>query len=213
MKKCRTWFMGLLSIALLAVVSGCSSDFDAAAYVEGVLDNSYFGESEKYIKQVKVEAEEAKKQYEDGLVHEAQFFMKFMDIENCSDEVTQQIIEMYREIYAKAKYNVGIAEADGDNFKVKVTVEPILIMKENWTTLFAVWSDTYDTVLELSEEEQCDAIGKALVKELTPRIETITYGEAQTIEAVVEKQSETLYSFTMDSFNDIDILMIDYNVE
>lgn len=211
MKKIRKWLVASLSAFMLVALSGCSVGFDAGTYVEGVLNNTYLGNAEKYMDQVDITEEEAKKEFEESLAVEAEFFMKFMDIENCSKDVKQQIADMYKAIYAKSKFTVADAEKDGDNYKVKVTVEPIQIFKENWEAISTAWDEAYSTVTDASNREQCDTIGKAMVAIITPLIDTITYGEAQTIEVAVKKEKDNLYSFSQDSFNEIDTIMIDYD--
>ena len=99
--------------------------FDASKYVQGVLNNIYLGDSAAYMEMVDITAEEAKEEYEQGVEVEADFFLQYYGLDTVSDEVYQEIVDMYHQIYSKSKFEVKEAVKNGDDFNVEVVISPI----------------------------------------------------------------------------------------
>ena len=103
--------MKKMAAAVVAMVTAlaltaCAGGFDASKYVQGVLNNIYLGDSAAYMEMVDITAEEAKEEYEQGVEVEADFFLQYYGLDTVSDEVYQEIVDMYHQIYSKSKFEV-----------------------------------------------------------------------------------------------------------
>ena len=122
--------MKKMAAAVVAMVTAlaltaCAGGFDASKYVQGVLNNIYLGDSAAYMEMVDITAEEAKEEYEQGVEVEADFFLQYYGLDTVSDEVYQEIVDMYHQIYSKSKFEVKEAVKNGDDFNVEVVISPI----------------------------------------------------------------------------------------
>ena len=122
--------MKRMAAAVVAMVTAlaltaCAGGFDASKYVNGVLNNIYLGDSTGYMELVDITADEAKEEYEQGIGVEADFFLQYYGLDSVSDDVYQQIVDMYKQIYSKSKFEVKDAVKNGDDFNVEVVVSPI----------------------------------------------------------------------------------------
>ena len=122
--------MKKMAAAVVAMVTAlaltaCAGGFDASKYVNGVLNNIYLGDSTGYMDLVEITAEEAKEEYEQGISVEADFFLQYYGLDSVSDDVYQQIVDMYKQIYSKSKFEVKEAVKNGDDYNVEVVVSPI----------------------------------------------------------------------------------------
>ena len=101
------------------------------ALVQGNLDELYLGQyNEDFLQLVDITEAEAEQNYLDGLDVEAQFFAQYFLIENLTDDIKAEIVDLYKEIYSHSRYEVGEAtEVDEDTYGVPVTIYPIDIMQ------------------------------------------------------------------------------------
>lgn len=126
-----------LSAALALGTSACGgksggvSKFDAKAYVEGLLRETYLGEFDpEYLELVDISEDEARQTYETGISNEVSFFINLYEIEYPEEELYEELTELYKEIYSHAKFEVTDAvKMDDGSFSVQVTVEPIDIVQ------------------------------------------------------------------------------------
>ena len=62
---------------------------------------------------------------------EVNYFMQFFGIEYPTDEITQELTELYKEIYSHSKYEVGeAADVSENTYGVPLTIYPIDIMQK-----------------------------------------------------------------------------------
>ena len=85
-------------LAAVLLLAGCGGGFDATKYVRGALNNIYLGDPTEYMEQVEITEEEAAEEYEQGIEVEADFLLQYYGIGEVSDEVYQQIVDMYKTI-------------------------------------------------------------------------------------------------------------------
>ncbi|MBD5521821.1 MAG: hypothetical protein HDR03_11510 [Lachnospiraceae bacterium] len=114
-------------VALIGLLGGCGSNFDASGYVKALLDNSYKNDSTQFVSMKIGTADEASKLYEEGLDSEVSAMVSSMGY-SVSDEQEQAIREVFAKILAGAKYTVGEAEKQDDgSYVVTVTYEQMEI--------------------------------------------------------------------------------------
>ena len=137
MKK-RSVLTTVVAVGVLAgVLCGCGSlslnlgggEADRMKnYVQGYLDLTYLGQAnDDYLQEMDLTEEEAQERYEQGLQVEVEFFENAIGIfDYPTDEITQRLTDLYKEIYSHSDYTVVSAnKMDSGNYVVEVTVRPI----------------------------------------------------------------------------------------
>lgn len=233
MKKRMKW-VAMAGAAVLALsLTACGSislnlgsEADRmASYVQGQLDMSYLGQyNEDFLQAVQKTEEEAQAQYEQWMETEAEFFIYGVGlIDYPTEEITQRLTELYKEIYSHSDYTVGAAtKLDSGNYAVEVTVRPIDLMtkvtSDDFQAIFdQILSDrgitTQEQLEALSEEEyqEIDAVyAEKIVDLLEKELPNTGNGEAETFTVQIEDDGN-IWTPSQDDFNSIDLAMIDYS--
>lgn len=218
MRKMKVMALALAAALCLGLLSGCGS-FSASELVKSNLDLIYLDQySDDYLKKVGLDKEQAEQQYEGGLEMEAEYFADLFSIEldTCGDEVRQQIIDLYRQIYTHSKYEVGTESRSGDTYLVQLTVYPIDIFQkvadEDTDSFWENMQTRADAgeFADMTDEEYEVAWAQAVIDMVAARIDSIDYLDPQTISVQVVKDDDGVYSIDASDFNRIDSLMIAY---
>lgn len=226
MKKMKRFAALALALGLTLTLGACKksglSTFDAKAYVEGLLKETYLGEFDKnYMTLVGITEEEAQATYENCLDVEAQFFCYFYDIEYPTEEQMSQIKDLYAHIYANAKFQVvSAAQQEDGSFSVKLSIEPINIVQLAEARFEDTMQPFYDKYPADVQQAMSDAEYEAMDQEYAQMIldlyesvmPEIGNEEAQSLSVQIEKGEDGYYSLTDDDFNRIDSLIINYNL-
>lgn len=204
--------MAVLLVVSVMVLSGCSAfqKFDAAGYTKACLDASYKGEFDEYIKLTKSTKEEAEKEYNKNL----ELTMNQLTSAGISDESTEKYKDLYVEIFKKLKYDVKEAKENEDkNFTVQVEVQPAKIfdgvMEAAQTEMEEFVTSKMESGEMPSEEEIMEQTFVILHDKMSENLENLTYGEKQTIEISVTKDSNNVYSISDEDLLKIDEAMYD----
>ena len=193
--------MKRMAAAVVAMVTAlaltaCAGGFDASKYVNGVLNNIYLGDSTGYMELVDITADEAKEEYEQGIGVEADFFLQYYGLDSVSDDVYQQIVDMYKQIYSKSKFEVKDAVKNGDDFNVEVVVSPIDVIVNSEDAISTAVDDfvananpddyTDDQVLN-------DDLAKLVIKVINDNMSNLGYQAEKSIIVKVEKDAQGYY--------------------
>jgi len=213
----------LLAVCVVGVsLTGCFASFDAALYVKGNIDSSYLGVFDKKFLDIIVDTEESlKENYEDNLVIEAEYFLYYFEIEEENvPGIKSEVAEMLREIYSKAKYEVGKATKAGNSYLVSVTIYPIdiisKVVEEDFDEAFGDWErrgelGEFD---DMADEEIEMLWARIIIDLVKARLGNIGYLEPETIsvQVVVESsnRSEVLYIISENDLSRIDQLILAY---
>lgn len=208
-----------LGLSLTACGGGLSK-FDAVAYMDGLLKETYLGEFDKnYMELVGIDETEAQETYETSLEAETEFFLYFYDIEYPTDEMRQEIKDMYAEIYKHAKFEVvSAAEQDDGSFSVKINVEPINIVQlveEDWEEIMDPFYEKYpvDVQNSMTEEEyqvMDEEWARMIVDLYLEKLPETSNLESQSTTVQLEKDTDGYYIITEEDFNRLDGMIIDY---
>lgn len=233
MKKRMKW-VAMAGAAVLALsLTACGSislnlgsEADRmASYVQGQLDMAYRGQyNEDFLQAVQKTEEEAQAQYEQWMETEAEFFIYGVGlIDYPTEEITQRLSELYKEIYSHSDYTVGAAtKLASGNYAVEVTVRPMDIMtkvtSDDFEEIFEqILTDrgiTTQEQLEALSEEECQEIDALYAQKIVDLVEaqlpTMGYGEAETFTVQIEDDGN-IWTPSQDDFNSIDLAMIDYS--
>lgn len=230
----------LISILILFIAIGlfaCGGTDTMRTLLNGNLDAIYLGKaSQEYLDIINSTPEEEEKDYLEGLERESEFFCYYFDIidsslgesyETMRDETKTRIIDMYKQIYDKSKYETekSIKQADG-SYIVNLTIEPIDIMEQVYNDLI---NGTYAPYEEFNEkykdtnfnamsddefakflEEYTDEYANIIIDCVYSHLPNLGYTEAKKIPVRIQRDSDEVYSINQDDWNKIDDYMIYY---
>ena len=211
MKKKRVAIICVLAAVLL--LAGCGGGFDASGYVRGVLNNIYLGDSAEYTKMVDITEEEAAEEYEQGIEVEADFFLQYYGIGEVSDDVYQQIVDMYKTIYQQSKFAVQEAIKNGDDYNVEVLISPIDVIVNSEEDIsaavdeFVAAADPADYPDDLSIN---DALARIVVDVINGNMPELGWQDQKSIIVKVEKDDAGYYGLSSDAISQLDQDMIAY---
>ena len=224
MKKMKRFAALALALGLTLTLGACKksglSTFDAKAYVEGLLKETYLGEfDEGYMTLVGITEEEAQATYENSLDVESNNFYYFYDIEYPAEEFHEKMMDLYKRIYAHAKFEVVSAAAQDDgSFSVKLSIEPINIVQLAEAKFEEAMQPFYDKYPMEVQQAMSDAEYEAMDQEYAQMIldlyesvmPEIGNEEAQSLVVQIEMDAEGYYSLNDPDFGRIDELIINY---
>ena len=208
----------LLIVALSAgLLGGCGPQFDAAAYVKALLDNSYKNDSKAFVEQKLGTAEEAAEIYNQGLEHAISDIL--IDEENEGFSVSEDLLKEYRTtfetIFSKVNYTVGEAEKQEDgSYMVTVTYETMDVFANamsDYDERVAEWTESLSADViageEFPEEEELYNTLFELLKDcINDAVSNVGYSAPQEMTIKVEL-SDGVYSP-----NQSDIEALEYNL-
>lgn len=208
----------LLIVALSAgLLGGCGPQFDAAAYVKALLDNSYKNDSKAFVEQKLGTAEEAAEIYNQGVEHAISDIL--IDEENEGFSVSEDLLKEYRTtfetIFSKVNYTVGEAEKQEDgSYMVTVTYETMDVFANamsDYDERVAEWTESLSADViagaEFPEEEELYNILFELLKDcINDAVSNVGYSAPQEMTITVEL-SDGVYSP-----NQSDIEALEYNL-
>lgn len=203
----------------LTALAACGGGFDAAGLLKVNLDVIYLGTCEdSHLKSVGLTREEANEYYEEGILVEAEYFADYFqsDYELLSEATQQKIVDMYKQIYAKSKYELGETTKNGETYLVSLTVYPIDIIDKYVEEDFDAFYDDFQARLNngefnsLSDDEFEETWINGIIDGVSARISTIDYLEPETISVQITKDSDDYYTITDNDFQRIDSLIIQY---
>lgn len=204
---------GLVAVMMVVNLAGCGK-FDAAAYVESCLDLLTKGETEQYMKMTGRSKEQAESDYESNI----DAMMTEMDQFNLSDELSNSYRQLFKDVYAKAKYTVNDAEKmdDKDGYYVTVEIEQMTGLfngiQEELMTEFTEWANSFDADTYPTEDEMYEQMYQMMYDLMSARLDSITYNDPQ--EVVVEVIGEdNVYSISDGSMTELDEALLDVATE
>lgn len=204
---------GLVAVMMVVNLAGCGK-FDAAAYVESCLDLLTKGETEQYMKMTGRSKEQAESDYESNI----DAMMTEMDQFNLSDELSNSYRQLFKDVYAKAKYTVKDAEKmdDKDGYYVTVEIEQMTGLfngiQEELMTEFTEWANSFDADTHPTEDEMYEQMYQMMYDLMSARLDSITYNDPQ--EVVVEVIGEdNVYSISDGSMTELDEALLDVATE
>lgn len=223
-------FLALILVFCLCL-TGCGGETgekeltadDARLYMEGLLREHYLGEyDEDYLTLVGIHEHDAESAYENGLAVETQYFVSLYGIEFPSDELYEEIREMYREIYSQARFRVAssIQEENGD-FTVEVEIEPIDIIRQSQTPLeqaLEPWYEKYpnkvQSTMTTEEWEAADQEwGRIIVDTVKGLLPQLGHLEARTVTVSLKRGEDGYYRISNEDFGKLNDLIIAYGAD
>ena len=191
-----------------------------SALVKGNLDEIYLGRvNDDYLKFTGSTPEDVAASYESSLQQEATFFCGYFSISHPTDQVTAEVVELFRQIYANASYTVGKAtRVDGDTYTVAVTVQPLNIMEAVIQDHDAALADFY---AKYADVNKWDLSGQelaayeadwaeAIIAMVRGRLAHITYRDTQTVDVRVTQLEDGTWQMDAEDLQNLDSLILYY---
>lgn len=216
MKKMLALVLGAAVCA--GLLTGCGSSISASEIVKNTLDAVYLDQyTDDFLKRIDLTKEEAHQGYEQGIQTEVQYFAGYfnIDLDLCDSSISDEIADLYHQIYPHSKYEVGDTSINGETYLVSLTVYPIDVIDqamahstefaENWQE--RIDSGEFDNMTVAQAEE---AWANAIIDLVSVQLDSIGYLEPQTISVQLVKDGDGFYSIDSGDFERIDALMIDY---
>lgn len=231
MKKRNKWTALLLTAGLCLSLAACGGEeakggqsfttHDVEVYIDGLLQENFLGQADpEYLELVGISAEDVERVYESTLEMDAEYFFRLYDIDHPTDELREEVQELYREIYTHTKYEiVSAAQQEDGSFSVKVDMYPIDIVQtvsEAQDTALADFYEKYpvDTINAMSDK-QFEALdrewAKLIVELYRDNMEEIGNMTARSVSVLVEENSEGEYALKSEDFTRLSELVIDYS--
>ena len=216
-----------LSLSLAACAGETMTAFDAAAYVQGVLDETYKGTWDNaFLDLVDLTEGEAQDAYEASLEEEYRRFAYQFDLDDglLTQETRQSVLDLLAEVSAKAQYTVqqGVA-LDDTRYAVEVSVRPmdlfIQVREDALADFQTEFADRYaDVDLErLSAEEGAEleteyenAWATGIVELCRSRLGLLGYGDVESILVLVAPDDDGLYTMGDNDFSNLSALILPY---
>lgn len=217
--KMRKSIVILIGVFLVAMVSGCSTlsllmqgEFDASGYVKGILDSSYKGQFEEYIKLTDDSQENAQSAYDKIMETKAEGFATYTAV-TLTDELKPKFIDYSKQIYKQAKYEVAEAKKTDKGFTVDITITPMTILQaietegEAFVNDFNAKNQNGDFA-EMTDEEFTTEYNNGIIKILDNNIANIQYAEPVTITVNIVPMEDKVYTMKAEEFTKIDSVIL-----
>lgn len=197
MKKIAIMLACVLTVGLLG---GCGNNFDAAAYTQAILDNSYKNDSSQLVSQKVGTAEEAEELYNQGVDLQVDALLLGTNPTDAQKEEYRQIV---KDILKAAKYTVGEAEKQEDNsYVVTITYEKMNIFSPAMEDFYARSEDQNEVWMESEEAITQDEIFawslETMKESLKSALANVTYEAPEEMTVRVELNDRTYSPNTSD---------------
>ena len=223
----RRWAAAGAALVLTLSLAACQGEtmtaFDATAYVQGVLDETYKGTWDNaFLDLVDLTDGEAQDAYEASLEEEYRRFAYQFDLDDSllTEETRQSALDLLAEVSAKAQYTVQQAVAlDDTRYAVEVSVRPMDLFIQvredalaDFQTQFAQQYAGVDPD-ELSEEglsEYENAWASGIVELCRSRLGLLNYRDVESILVLVAPDDDGLYTMGDNDFSNLSALILPY---
>lgn len=186
MKKMRNSLIAALVALMMLFVTACGSSFDASGYVTAFMDMLTKGEVAQYAQLTKQSEEDAGKDYQEILDAMKEAFEQ----DGVTEETKQKVVDVYVEVLKKAKYTVHDAEKTSEGFDVTVDIEPVTGLYDGLMDEVTGEMDPAIESGELTMDNMYDWIYNKMADKMSARLDSLSYGEAQSVTISIVKGSD-----------------------
>lgn len=206
----------LLALALSLAGCGTAMSDASALLVQGNLDEIYLGKFDPaFLELVDVTEAEAEENYEQGLGVEADYFMQYFQIEYPTDELRQEVVELYKDIYSHARYEVGEAtKVDDTTYGVPVSVYPMDIMQKVSEQSEAAINELHQTytqdVINADYEAYDHAWAEMIIGLCRDNLDSVGYLDPEDMVVQVTQNDSGVWTIYESDFSRVDAAIIYY---
>ncbi len=231
MKNMKRVLCALLAVLLLCALSACgkkdepapAASEDLAALVQGKLDGLYLGQySESYLAAMGTTAEACQQEYQENLEINAEYFARYFQIDNLTDELKTELVDFYKELFSQARYTVGeVSQIDENNWAVNVSLQPIDLpqqMLDGWDEWMEPFRTKYagsdfDSMNE-SAYQKADAEWARYVIDLAKdRLGNLSYRDEEPLAVQVIRNEDGSWTLSENDIYTIDDYVVYFPVD
>ena len=217
-----------LALALTLALAACGGGYtaaDATALVKANLDILYLGQYDSdYLSTTDTSENDAEEIYQGNLEAEVDNrLIPYYQMEEVSDEIYQELLDLQEEIYSHAQYEVlpATEQADG-TYAVKVNISPVnihvLVDEDYYDAYDALYTEygSIDTTNMSDEEynslmqEYYDAYNQMVIDLIKARMPEICNEEETSVVIQVVQDTDGLYTPDDNGLASCDDLIITY---
>lgn len=209
----------LLSLSMLLSLSGCggkSSNFQP--YVKSLLNSNYLGVTSEYVKLTGANEEDAEALYLQNVTRLADNLSTYYGLDISTDpELAPAMVDLAKQIYSKAKFDVDKAYKDNNIYYVDVTVYPIDILNQTNGQIVQYVNSFNEAVdrgdyNDYTKEEYEYEFASGIIGILAGAVESISYTEPVTLKTRIITTEDSYYIGNED-FREIDIHIINMEID
>ena len=120
-----------LCMCMLLGLTSCGKASNYQAYVRSIISSNYLGVTSEYVKMTGANEEDAEAIYLQNVTRLADNLSAYYGLEISGDpELAPAMVDLAKQIYGKAKFDVGKAYKDNNINYVDVTIYPIDILNQ-----------------------------------------------------------------------------------
>ena len=183
---------------LLSLVS-CGKASNYQAYVRSIISSNYLGVTDEYIKMTGANEEDAEAIYLQNVTRLANNLSAYYGLEISGDpELAPAMVDLAKQIYGKAKFDVGKAYKDNNINYVDVTIYPIDILNQTNPEIIeyvkgfneAVENGDYN---DYTKEEYEYEFASGIIGILAGAVSDIDYAEPETVKVRIILSDDSYY--------------------
>lgn len=196
---------------------GCGANAsNYQAYVKSLITSNYLGVSNEYVRLTGANEEDAEALYLQNVTRLADNLSAFYGLNVSADpELAPAMVNLAKQIYSKAKFDVGKAYKDNNIYYVDVTIYPIDIINQTHPEIVE-YVENFNTAVEngdyydYTKEEYEYEFASGLIGILAGAVEDIDYAPAEKVKVRIITTEDTYYIGNED-FRNIDrkIILMD----
>ena len=198
----------------------CRASLWYSDYIEALMECKYNGRLEGYMTEVAdATKEEAQECHDSTVEYYAYQLMSYTDVgfDYLADETIEKYIEVARTIMAKSKFTVNEGAQVGDDYQVKVDIQPLDINDLIHDDV-AAYIDEYNAMIDGKDtsaytDEQWDELEEQYAAGVLAIIEShiseIGYKDTVSKVVIIEFDEEGRYGISENDWYDIDDYIVD----
>ncbi len=198
----------LVCIALLLSLTGCGTNpSNYQAYVKSLITSNYLGVTDEYVRLTGANEEDAESTYLQNVTRLADNLSMYYNLDISADpELAPAMVDLAKQIYGKAKFDVGTPYKDNNINYVDVTIYPIDIINQTNSDV-AAYVAGFNQALEngdyndYTKEEYEYEFASGIIGILAGAVEDIDYSTPETVKVRIITTEETYYIGSEDFVN------------
>lgn len=204
----------LLALTLLLSLTACGSKAsNYQAYVKSLITSNYLGVTGDYVRLTGANDEDAEATYLQNVTRLANNLATYYGLDISADpQLAPAMVDLSKQIYGKAKFDVGKAYKDNNINYVDVTIYPIDILNQTNAEVSA-YVEKFNQAVDngdyndYTKEEYEYEFATGIIGILAAAVEEIEYTEPETVTVRIITADDTYYIGNED-FRNIDRCII-----